>query len=54
MTFLDRMIAEVKQLLANAEYADGEATVLTQDCEALEALVKEIEDRREYWKPPIA
>lgn len=43
MTYLDRLIAEVKALLASAEYEDGLATVTTQDCEAIETLLAEIE-----------
>ncbi len=33
------LLAEAIQLLRNAEYADGRATVLTQDCEALQAAI---------------
>lgn len=31
------LVAEVRELLRNATFADGVATVRTQDCEALEA-----------------
>lgn len=33
------LLAEAIELLRNAEYADGVATVLTQDCEALQAAI---------------
>ncbi len=33
------LLAEAIELLRNATYADGQATVLTQDCEALEAAI---------------
>jgi hypothetical protein len=32
-------LTEIMRLLSNAEYADGQAIVLTQDCEALEAAI---------------
>ena len=35
-------LAEVQELLSHAEYADGLATVPTQDMEALEALVARV------------
>ena len=33
------LLEEAKELLRNARYADGQAIVLTQDCEALEAAI---------------
>lgn len=39
------MYAEIKELLLNAEYADGQAIVFTQDCEALEDIIARIEGR---------
>ena len=39
-----QLIAEARQLLANARYQDGQAIVLTQDCEALEAAITQAED----------
>jgi hypothetical protein len=35
---------EARELLLNAEYADGYGTVLTQDCEALEQALAAVED----------
>lgn len=38
------LLAEAKELLRNATlYEDGQATVLTQDCEALEAAIARVE-----------
>lgn len=37
------LLAEAIELLRNAEYADGVATVLTQDCEALKAAIAKAE-----------
>jgi hypothetical protein len=39
----ERLIAEVIELLKNAEYQDGTAIVLTQDCEAIEAVLDELQ-----------
>lgn len=33
------LLYEAMELLRNATYADGQATVLTKDCEALEAAI---------------
>lgn len=38
---MNRIIAEAKELLKNARYADGQAICLTQDCEALESALAE-------------
>lgn len=39
-----RLIAEITELLKNAEYRDGTAIVLTQDCEAVEAVLDALKD----------
>lgn len=36
------VVQEAIALLENAEYADGQATCLTQDCEALEAALRSL------------
>jgi len=41
------MLSEIKELLKNAVYQDGYATVLTQDCESLERIVAKFNDSRE-------
>ena len=33
------LLAEAIELLRNTEFADGQAIVLTQDCEALQAAI---------------
>ena len=39
------LLAEAKELLANAKFSDGQSTVLTQDCEALEAAIAKAEGK---------
>lgn len=39
MTAAPQLLAEAVELLRNAVYEDGEARVLTQDCEALQAAI---------------
>ena len=39
------LLAEAKELLRNARYADGIAQCLTQDCEALEVAIAQAENR---------
>lgn len=38
------LIAEIKELLRNAEYADGTAVVLTHDCEAVEDALGKLDE----------
>ena len=35
----DALVAEIKELLDHADFQDGQAICLTQDCEALETLL---------------
>ena len=42
--YMRLLIAEAKELLRNATYQDGIAQCLTQDCEALESIIAQIED----------
>ena len=39
---VDRLIAEVRQMLANTEYGNGIAESMTQDHEAIEAALQEL------------
>jgi hypothetical protein len=39
------LLAEAIELLRNAKYQDGQAIVLTQDCEALQAAIMKAEGR---------
>lgn len=42
----EELIAEINELLKNASYADGLATVLTRDCEALGDIVNRVSGRQ--------
>lgn len=39
------LLAEAKELLRNARYEDGQAIVLTQDCEELQTAIAKAEGR---------
>ena len=39
------LLAEVKELLRNAKFQDGHGIILTQDAEALEAIIAKVEGR---------
>jgi hypothetical protein len=43
MNAMQKFIAEVKLLLENATFTDGQGVILTQDAEAVEKLLPEAE-----------
>lgn len=38
---IDQLVAAIRTLLANAEFADGQGVILTQDAEAVEKLLEQ-------------